>query len=423
MKGQFFVMATVIMIFTLMALIRYFYDFSDINLPKLKEISELNYIPYIKDSLNSTVNSHTGDCDKLQDDLNFTKIFLESEMIKRGINLTVNYTGYCLPINFNFTIRTSNLYTETVFSTIGEAPPPTCGDTTCEAGEDVNNCPEDCCDPDCTATYDSICYSSCDPYCGTVDLQCNGDIINSCGDSEGDCSGCDYQDCGTETACSSFTGCADDNTRSGTFTDFWCAADSCSSGSQSCTQDCSSPQCCSGGSCVAGGTCSGANICSNSNWIVHCGDLSCNCGETTASCPGDCPYDSGTKCLEDYVIQVKDPAFYNLTGGSCGSDGYYVVRDSEDHTTYGFIVIQTPSLTQEGDYTLNFDEYRGQPLQYYENFTVGCGGEVYDFPDDADTEGWRWRNVICHFNAGVNEFNYTSTDDNSAWFDSFRISA
>ena len=109
-------MATVIMIFTLMALIRYFYDFSDINLPKLKEISELNYIPYIKDSLNSTVASFLGDCDKLQDDINATRIFLENEMIKRGMNLTINYTGYCQPIGFNFTIRTSNLYTETVFT-------------------------------------------------------------------------------------------------------------------------------------------------------------------------------------------------------------------------------------------------------------------------------------------------------------------
>jgi len=116
MKGQFFVIATVIMIFTLMALIRYFYDFSDIDLPKLKEISELNYIPYIKDSLNNTVVSSSEDCDKLQADINTTKIFLENEMIKRGINLNITYTGVCPPIDFNFTIKTSNLYTETMFT-------------------------------------------------------------------------------------------------------------------------------------------------------------------------------------------------------------------------------------------------------------------------------------------------------------------
>ena len=70
-------MATVIMILTLMALIRYFYDFSDINLPSVNQISELNYIPFIKEALNDTVVSFNDDCDKLQEDLSFTKDFLE----------------------------------------------------------------------------------------------------------------------------------------------------------------------------------------------------------------------------------------------------------------------------------------------------------------------------------------------------------
>jgi hypothetical protein len=117
MKGQFFVMATVIMILTLMALIRYFYDFSDINLPRLKEISELNYIPFIKESLDDTVASYNGDCNKLQEDLTFTIEFLENKMIGRGMNLNISYQFSCPPpIVFNFTIRTSKLYTETVFT-------------------------------------------------------------------------------------------------------------------------------------------------------------------------------------------------------------------------------------------------------------------------------------------------------------------
>jgi hypothetical protein len=116
MKGQFFVMSTVIMILTLMALIRYFYDFSDIDLPRLKEISELNYIPFIKETLDDTVDSFNGDCSKLQDDLTFTKEFLENRMIGRGINLSITHSGYCPPIDFSFTIRTSNLYTETFFT-------------------------------------------------------------------------------------------------------------------------------------------------------------------------------------------------------------------------------------------------------------------------------------------------------------------
>jgi len=109
-------MATVIMILTLMALIRYFYDFSDINLPRLKEISELNYIPFIKETLNDTVNSFNGDCDKLQDDLTFTKDFLENKMIGRGIRLNITYNGYCPPIDFSFTLSTTDMHTETNFT-------------------------------------------------------------------------------------------------------------------------------------------------------------------------------------------------------------------------------------------------------------------------------------------------------------------
>ena len=114
-------MATVIMILTLMALIRYFYDFSDINLPKIKEMSELNYIPFIKETLNDTVFSFNGNCNKLQDDLTYTKDFLENKMIGRGINLSINYVFNCPPttvnpIYFVFTIKTIDTYTETLFS-------------------------------------------------------------------------------------------------------------------------------------------------------------------------------------------------------------------------------------------------------------------------------------------------------------------
>jgi hypothetical protein len=179
MKGQFFVMATVIMIFTLMALIRYFYDFSDINLPKLKEISELNYIPYIKESLNTTVASYTGDCDKLQEDLNATKNFLENEMIKRGINLTINYTGYCPPIGFNFTIRTSNLYTETAFTTSL-----ICGDGICEDGDGW-------CPADASACLDNMCYEPiCMNGCGEIEVP-NGGTDEACNAA----GGCDFPPC------------------------------------------------------------------------------------------------------------------------------------------------------------------------------------------------------------------------------------
>lgn len=121
MKGQFFVMATVIMIYTLMTLIQYVYDFSDINLVQLKKLSEVYYIENIKDALNKTAisSSISIDCNKLDIDLDCTENSLKKELISRGINLTINHDIKSCPpslnVYFNFSLRTSELYTFTEF--------------------------------------------------------------------------------------------------------------------------------------------------------------------------------------------------------------------------------------------------------------------------------------------------------------------
>jgi len=121
MKGQFFVIATVIMIYTLVLVVQYIYDFSDINLTQLEEMGELYYIQYIKEALNKTVlGSYNSslDCNKLTSDIDATKKFLQDEMIRKGINLTITYTKSCPPptVFFNFSLRTSNLYSITEFT-------------------------------------------------------------------------------------------------------------------------------------------------------------------------------------------------------------------------------------------------------------------------------------------------------------------
>jgi len=118
MKGQFFVMATVIMIYTLMTLVQYIYDFSDINLIQIKKVSEFYYIQYIKDALNKTVvSSNTSqDCGKLGSDINATESLLKSAMISRGVNLTIAHNIICPSyVDFNFSLATPELYTFTSF--------------------------------------------------------------------------------------------------------------------------------------------------------------------------------------------------------------------------------------------------------------------------------------------------------------------
>jgi len=118
MKGQFFVMATVIMIYTFMSLIQCIYDFSDVNLLQLKRLSEIYYIQYIKDSLNKTVisSSLSQDCNKVEIDVNSTEKLLRDSMIARGINLTISHNVVCPSyVNFNFSLRTPELSTFTEF--------------------------------------------------------------------------------------------------------------------------------------------------------------------------------------------------------------------------------------------------------------------------------------------------------------------
>lgn len=121
MKGQFFVMATVIMVYTLMAMIQYIYDFSDIDMVQLKKTTELNYIPYIKDSLNQTVLSSNSslDCAKVETDISSVETFLKREMISRGLNLTISHTIITCPqmnVAFSFTIKSQNAFSSTQFN-------------------------------------------------------------------------------------------------------------------------------------------------------------------------------------------------------------------------------------------------------------------------------------------------------------------
>ncbi len=120
MKAQFFIIGSVIMVYTLTMMIRYIYGFTYIDLTQLEEMGELYYIKFIKESLINSVNSSfvSRDCNKLEADLNNTISFLKGKMIERGISLEVNYNILSCPppeIYFNFSLRTSNLYTLTEF--------------------------------------------------------------------------------------------------------------------------------------------------------------------------------------------------------------------------------------------------------------------------------------------------------------------
>jgi hypothetical protein len=61
------------------------------------------------------------------------------------------------------TVIESNEYNNQLIKIVNVIP---CGNGICDTGEgeDIINCPQDCCESDCTAKYDSICYSRCNNF-------------------------------------------------------------------------------------------------------------------------------------------------------------------------------------------------------------------------------------------------------------------
>lgn len=123
MKGQFFIISSVIIVFTIVSLISLANDFGIINLTKVGEMGKLKHIDNIKKVLNKTVYASYAnyDCTKLRTDLDSTRDLLEREFRNKGINLEIDYRVLqCVSPNppniwFNFTITTEEMYSLTEF--------------------------------------------------------------------------------------------------------------------------------------------------------------------------------------------------------------------------------------------------------------------------------------------------------------------
>jgi hypothetical protein len=181
----------------------------------------------------------------------------------------------------------------------GECPP-FCGNGTCDEGEDCSTCPGDCgeCPPGCG---DGQCIgnescSSCPDDCGVCppecgDGQCNGE--ETCSTCPGDCGqcppGCGDGQCIGNESCSS---CPDDcGVCPPECGDGQCnGEETCST----CPGDCGQcPPGCGDGQCDGNESCSS---CPDDCGVCppECGDGQCNGEENCLSCQGDCGACTGT---------------------------------------------------------------------------------------------------------------------------------
>ncbi len=95
-------------------LVQYLFDFSKIDLTKLEERRELDYIQPIKDTLIQTAKE--SDCSVWEQELTYTESFVKSQMIKKGIVFDSSHRITDCTVYFNFTLKTTNSLTKTEFT-------------------------------------------------------------------------------------------------------------------------------------------------------------------------------------------------------------------------------------------------------------------------------------------------------------------
>lgn len=102
------------MISAVVLLVQYLFDFGKVDLTKLEERRELDYIQSIKDSFIETITN--SPCDKLEEDLKYTASFIKLQMIKKGIVFdSTHQIISCPQTSINFTTKTSKSLTQTDF--------------------------------------------------------------------------------------------------------------------------------------------------------------------------------------------------------------------------------------------------------------------------------------------------------------------
>ncbi len=113
-RGQFFIISAVIMVSILVSISQYIFGYTAVDLTRVQETQELNYISAIKDSLYSTAK--ISFCERLDADLRETEFFLTNNLAQQGINLKIRHNIIsCSQVAFQFNITSPNFFSKTEF--------------------------------------------------------------------------------------------------------------------------------------------------------------------------------------------------------------------------------------------------------------------------------------------------------------------
>jgi hypothetical protein len=119
MKGQFFVISTIVIASVLVLIVQYILDFSKIDLTAIEKEQELEYIGQIKTVLRRAANIsyNNGGCNRLDEDLKDAENVIRIELAERGILFNSSHViTSCPTTNFRFNLTSRNFFSNTVFT-------------------------------------------------------------------------------------------------------------------------------------------------------------------------------------------------------------------------------------------------------------------------------------------------------------------
>ncbi|MEM5785270.1 MAG: hypothetical protein QW469_01890 [Candidatus Aenigmatarchaeota archaeon] len=115
MKGQFFIIAGVLIVSLISLIFQYFYDFTKINPSLYGNFYERNYIYEIKEMYINVINLST--CESLEEELKVLENELFLDMISRGILFNGTHSGNCPgTITIRFSLISEKFNSNTSFS-------------------------------------------------------------------------------------------------------------------------------------------------------------------------------------------------------------------------------------------------------------------------------------------------------------------
>lgn len=123
MKGQFFIIATVIIVASLVAITQYFYDYSKTDLTDIYNVRELQYVQDVKYNLLETARiSAMHGCESFSSDMTDAENVLKNKLLEKGIELIFTVNSKACPgstgpynLNYNFKIKSSDFESTTRF--------------------------------------------------------------------------------------------------------------------------------------------------------------------------------------------------------------------------------------------------------------------------------------------------------------------